>query len=51
MKCEIGDTITYKTIANRIRTVVITDFDEKNGSPIFDGDMADGSMVWGYEEE
>lgn len=50
MEYQIGDTVEYKTIMGRTRTVVVTDRGEEGGYPVFDGEMADGSTVWGWDE-
>ncbi len=51
MNYQIGDMVEYKTIMGRTRTVVVTGTGEEGGYPVFDGEMSDGSTVWGYDED
>ena len=50
-----GDIVAYKTIADKLRAVYVTNMGEENGKVIFDGvilqggDLGDG--VWGYVED
>lgn len=53
MDYSIGDQIVYSPFGGGMRTVTVTDkeADIKNGRPGFDGVMADGTTVWGYDDQ
>ena len=50
MNVEVGDTVVYTATDGGERTVKITEIDEKNGMPVFSGDLigSPGRYVWGY---
>ena len=54
MRYRVGSVIRYRTIADRMRTVVVTKKQRnvKNGRPGFEGreTTGTGNMVWGYDE-
>lgn len=53
MDYKVGDTIEYVTFGGGVRRVTVTqrEADVKNGYPGFDGIMADGMTVWGYDDQ
>jgi hypothetical protein len=56
MDYSLGDTVTYRTIVGRLRSVVVTGRDVEEGSPVFDGYLSGmenvpANQVWGYDDQ
>jgi hypothetical protein len=53
LEYRVGSVIKYSVLGGIIRVLTVTEkkSDIKYGYPGFSGDMADGQIVWGYDNQ